>query len=174
MIGGKISNKRSMTSLNVIEHENQPNNKSNVHDSSYLEDQLLYGQTLEFQYLTETGTLNSGQSFGELALMHRNKKYKRAATVLSKGVTHIAVLSKADFQRVYLGQIEKGIDKMIDFLRQFRICQDVSRPALTQLLYYLKEKNYRRRDMLFKEGDPSEGVYFIKDGEFEVSYNKFR
>lgn len=35
--------------------------------------------------------------------------------------------------------------------------------------YYLIEKSLRRRDTIFKEGDISEGIYFIKDGEFEVS-----
>lgn len=42
-------------------------------------------------------TLKAGHGFGELALMHRNKNFKRAASVLSKGVTHVAILKKEDF-----------------------------------------------------------------------------
>jgi CRP-like cAMP-binding protein len=73
----------------------------------------------------------SGHGFGELALMHRTKKYKRAATITCKTLTHVAVLSKEDFQRVYLTQIERSYDKMIDFLLTFRICHDIPRATLT-------------------------------------------
>lgn len=57
---------------------------------------------------------------------------------------------------------------MIDFLLSFRICHDIGRATLTQMSYYLKERHLRWRANIFKEGDPSEGVYFIQDGEFEV------
>lgn len=35
--------------------------------------------------------------------------------------------------------------------------------------FYLKEKSLRRRDILFREGDLSEGIYFVREGDFEVS-----
>jgi hypothetical protein len=41
--------------------------------------------------------LGPGFGFGELALMHKNKSFKRAATVLAQGTTHLAILSKEDF-----------------------------------------------------------------------------
>lgn len=47
-------------------------------------------------------TLGSGHGFGELALMHRGKNFKRAATVTSNSTTHVAILNKIDFQRVCL------------------------------------------------------------------------
>jgi len=53
---------------------------------------------IELQYLTEASVLKQGYGFGELALMHRsNKSFKRAATAISKGETHTAILSKEDF-----------------------------------------------------------------------------
>ena len=33
----------------------------------------------------------------------------------------------------------------------------------------MKEKNLKRRNVLFKEGDLAEGLYLIKEGEFEHS-----
>jgi len=39
---------------------------------------------------------------------------------------------------------------------------------LNKLSYYLKEKQFRRRDIVFKEGEVADNVYFIKEGEFEV------
>ena len=40
---------------------------------------------------------------------------------------------------------------------------------LTKLIYYLKEKTLTRRDVLFREGDPVDGLYFLKEGELEHS-----
>jgi hypothetical protein len=54
-------------------------------------------------------------------------------------------------------------------LKNFRISEGISRVNLTKLSYYLKEKSFRRRDVVYKEGDAADGIYFIKDGEFEVS-----
>lgn len=38
-----------------------------------------------------------------------------------------------------------------------------------KLSYFLKEKHLRRRDVLYQEGDPADGIYFIKEGQLEVS-----
>jgi|LauGreDrversion4_2_1035121.scaffolds.fasta_scaffold544993_2 hypothetical protein len=45
--------------------------------------QQLPNGTFEFLYLEESAWLTPGYGFGELALMHRNKSFKRAATVLA-------------------------------------------------------------------------------------------
>lgn len=58
---------------------------------------------------------------------------------------------------------------MVDFLLQFRLCKDISRAVLNQMSFYLSEKRLRRRDTLFREGDTAEGIYFVKEGDFEVT-----
>jgi CRP-like cAMP-binding protein len=68
-----------------------------------------------------------------------------------------------------LNQTEKRFDRLIAFLQTFRICQGIQRSVLQQLSYYLKEKVVRRRDRGFKEGEQANGMYFIVDGEFEVT-----
>ena len=40
---------------------------------------------------------------------------------------------------------------------------------MVKLSYFLKEKNLRMRDFLYKEGDLVEGIYFIREGEFQIS-----
>ncbi len=47
--------------------------------------------------LTEVKVIEAGSSFGELALLS-NKP--RAATIIAKEDTHLAVLEKKDFQRI--------------------------------------------------------------------------
>jgi hypothetical protein len=86
----------------------------------------------QFQYLSKSLILEGGHGFGELALMNRTKRgTKRAATVTAMSNTHLAVLSKEDFQRVCLSQIEKRFDKILDFLMSFKICEGISKPTLS-------------------------------------------
>lgn len=59
------------------------------------------------------------------------KRFKRAATVTAETLTHLAVLSKEDFQRVCLSQIEKRFDRIIAFLTTFKICEGINRPTLS-------------------------------------------
>jgi len=58
----------------------------------------------EFQFLTTSLTLTSGLGFGELALMGTGSKKpeKRAATVIAKTDSVLAVLDKDDFTKVFL------------------------------------------------------------------------
>ena len=60
-------------------------------------------------------------------------------------------------------------DRKIEFLEQFKIFKGVSEQRILKLSYFLKEKVMRRRDVLFKEGDMVDGLYFVKDGELEIS-----
>lgn len=45
----------------------------------------------------------------------------------------------------------------------------INRNTLVKLTYFLKERNMRRRDILFHENDVADGLFFIKEGEFEIS-----
>jgi CRP-like cAMP-binding protein len=45
----------------------------------------------------------------------------------------------------------------------------LSREVLVGMTFFMKEKRYRRRDTLYKENDIATGIYFIKEGEFEIT-----
>ncbi|TNV85947.1 hypothetical protein FGO68_gene16394 [Halteria grandinella] len=135
---------------------------------------LLTPTLMQLLYLQESMRITSGHAFGELALMHRGKAIKRAATAVSVGQTHIAILGRNDFQRVCLTQLERSSEELIDFLQTFRICQGINRQTLSQLNYYLKQRQYRRGMHLFREGQPSTGIFFIIDGDFEVTKRMVR
>ena len=51
----------------------------------------------------------------------------------------------------------------------FKICHGIAKPVLQQLSFFLKEKSTRWREILYREGDNAAGIYFILDGEFEVT-----
>jgi CRP-like cAMP-binding protein len=130
---------------------------------------LIAPRIVPLQYLVETMVKEAGHGFGELALLHKSNR--RAATAYAaNGPVHIATLSKQDFQRVFQSQVEQSLQRLVDFLITFRICQDINRQTLSKMSYYLKEHQYRRGAELYREGELSTGIFFIKEGDFEVRY----
>ena len=65
--------------------------------------------------------------------------------------------------------MQKKMEAKIDFLSKFRLTKGIPKENLRKLTYYLKEKVLRRRDVLYKQGDIADGLYFIKEGELEHS-----
>lgn len=126
--------------------------------------------TYEFQCLTETMKLDGGFAFGELALMSGTgkKPEKRSATVKAETDVHVAILGKDDFTKVLGQAMNKKLDSKAEFFKNFRLADGISRTNLHKLSYYLKEKFYRRRDIVYKEGDSAEQIFFVKEGEFQV------
>lgn len=114
-------------------------------------------------------TYSEGSGFGELALMSK-KVAKRAATIVCDDDVAVAILHKTAFNKSIKAALERKINLRVEFLKNFRLADGITRNTLVKLTQYLKEKTYRRRDVVYKEGDVSDGVFFIKDGEFEVMF----
>lgn len=65
--------------------------------------------------------------------------------------------------------MQKQLDAKVEFFKGFRISEGISRTNLNKLSQFLKEKQFRRRDVVYKEGDLADIIYFIKEGEFEIT-----
>ena len=58
-------------------------------------------------------------------------------------------------------------DQMVTFLKQFAFFSQLTLNALVKISYHLQLKTFDRSGMtVLKEGDPSEWVALIRDGEF--------
>lgn len=68
-----------------------------------------------------------------------------------------------------MSSMRKKLDLKVEFFKNFRLSEGISRTNLNKLSYFFKEKYYRRRDIMYKEGELADHVYFIKEGEFEIS-----
>ena len=83
--------------------------------------------------------------------------------------THFAVLSKNDFN-IVLGQIEKKkLNEKIQFLKNIPFFSQLTKTSLSKLTYQFKEVSMIKNQTLYKEGDPAENFYIIKNGQFEVT-----
>jgi hypothetical protein len=88
------------------------------------------------------------------------------ATIRCLKDTHFMVITKHDYNRV-IGAIERRAyaDK-INFLKNIPIFSLVTRAFLGKLTYYFETKKCIKGSYLFKEGDPADYVYIVKQGEF--------
>ncbi|CAG9320925.1 unnamed protein product [Blepharisma stoltei] len=115
--------------------------------------------------LLEVAQLHSGMAFGELALI---KNQPRAATIQCISNCFLAVLEKEDYLRI-LGKAEaRKLDHLIDFLQSLPLFRKWNKRSLARLTYYFKPKQYKRKNIVYKQGDHADYVYIVKWGEFEL------
>ncbi len=57
----------------------------------------------------------------------------------------------------------------ITFLRQIDLLRDLEEPQLVALWPRLRERRLRKGEVLFREGDPGEEMFFIRSGAILVS-----
>eukprot|EP00347_Sterkiella_histriomuscorum_P015778 403355716 len=114
----------------------------------------------------EISQLGNGQSFGELALIEQKP---RMASIRCIQNTHFAVISKQDYIKV-LGIIErKKYNERIQFLRQLPYFSQLTKTSLGKLTYQFIDLKTIKNQVLYREGEPAEYVYIVKDGQFEVT-----
>jgi len=107
---------------------------------------------------------NKGDSFGEQALLNSKP---RAATVKCAGPCFFAVMNRSDYEKS-LGKIQKKqMNKLVEFLRGCPHFKSWTRTALVKLSYYFKKKQYRRNNIIYAKGDPTQNIYIVLNGEFE-------
>jgi CRP-like cAMP-binding protein len=114
----------------------------------------------------QVAVLEQGQSFGELAL---TKRQPRAARVVCRDDTHFATIHKKDFKGVLGKLTDQMLNSRVSFLSELPVFSFWSRKALSKLSYYFREIKYLRRQVVFREGDTGNELYFIKEGEFQLN-----
>jgi CRP-like cAMP-binding protein len=120
---------------------------------------------LDFQDFTEIGVLTTGGSFGELALLSEKP---RSATIFVREKSSFLVLNKKDFSKI-LGEIaERHLNLMVRFLQQVSFFKSKSRSFLIKLAYFFTSRKFKKGQFVFREGDPNDGVFFIKEGEIMI------
>eukprot|EP00347_Sterkiella_histriomuscorum_P024025 403332565 len=123
-------------------------------------------QQEESTCFVEVVQLNTGKSFGELALI---KNKPRAATIKCAEDCHLAIMSKADYDKVLSRIEQKNLNKILGFLHQLPFLHNWSKIQLQKLQYCFEQKVLKRGTVLYKEGESCSTIYVIKNGEFEVA-----
>jgi len=119
--------------------------------------------------MVDIARLEGAGSFGELALIDGKPRF---ATAKCTERTHFLVISIDDFKRAQEKIKVNARDKKVDFLKNKVPLFIDSRPNMSTLrkLAYLFETHKCTKDsVIIREGDDSNKVFIIQEGEFIVS-----
>jgi CRP-like cAMP-binding protein len=116
-------------------------------------------------------TLGRGSSFGVLSII--NKK-PRSATVTCEDDTILAEIQYEDYVTI-LKEIENPkINNFIAYMKSFDLFKNLPRSYIERF-YFISEKiSFIKGDVIFKEGNQVDGIYFIKSGIISVNIYLFR
>lgn len=126
----------------------------------HVEDIFVDG-ALRFTYYTN---LKEGYCFGELGLL-RGKP--RSATVVCKEDCHFAVMMAEDYKNIVAVIERKKMYNKFEFFKSFLV-KGIAYDNLAKLAYSFEKKKYSRNEYIFKEGEPGNEVFLIKNGEIQV------
>ena len=93
----------------------------------------------------------------------------RAATIVALKDCYMAVLDRKHFQQS-LAKIEtREKNKKIDFLKNLPIFKQWTKNQMYKMTYFFSEKSYGINHCVFKQDEPSDFIYIIKEGVFEAT-----
>ena len=121
-----------------------------------------------YEIVAKFGT---GDTFGELALEHMNKK--RMATIITSSDCDFAVIDKIEYNELIKDSINKSKDKFYNLIYKYKIFDSISTISFDKKYYnYFRYLKMKKNEILFNEGDPCDNVYFILNGEYELYVDK--
>ncbi|CAD8144631.1 unnamed protein product [Paramecium pentaurelia] len=113
----------------------------------------------------ELTQLHKGQSFGELAL---ENDAPRSASVKALNSTHLAVLEKEDYMIIKKTLSNQQKQMYFEEFAKLSIFSDWKFTNIKGLFDNVKFHQYGLNHQIYKEGDQSNQVYFIQQGELKV------
>jgi cAMP-dependent protein kinase regulator len=128
----------------------------------------------------KVATIESGGSFGELALMYNAP---RAATVISiDGASTLWALDRVTFRRILMDSTFQRRRLYEDFLEGVPLLSSLTTYERSKIADALETQKYPPGSTIIKEGDAGEAFYLLESGEAEAfksgtekpvkSYNK--
>ena len=134
---------------NIIKDDYEPEGMNKVYNFYYEE-------------LEEIGTFSEGYSFGESTL---TKKTNREVVIKAVTDCKLLYLNKFDYNRILKTPDEKALEKKADkFIKNFPIFKDWKMEQLVKLFNYFINEIHYKDDLIYKQNDPNEYLYFLEDG----------
>jgi CRP-like cAMP-binding protein len=116
-------------------------------------------------------SMSQGQKFGDHALLpHVNH---RTATVITSEDTVFAVLNKEEFNKCVAEVHEKSKQTTIQFFLNNPLFKGMEKNNFQRNYFnFFVLQKFIRGDFIFKEGDIGHHIYFLRKGQYEVSFFK--
>jgi cAMP-dependent protein kinase regulator len=113
----------------------------------------------------KVGTVGSGGSFGELALMYNAP---RAATVMSNEPSTLWALDRVTFRRILMDSAFQRRRLYEGFLEEVPLLSSLTPYERSKIADALETRKYPPGTTIIQEGDVGESFYILESGEAEV------
>ncbi|CAF2750866.1 unnamed protein product [Rotaria sp. Silwood2] len=128
---------------------------------SHVEDSK--GQAIKIGEYNQTG------SFGELALMYNQP---RSATVIATSDGILWVMGRQTFRKLVLKHAFRKRQMYENFLRDLDILQSLTDYERSNVADALIPIDYYQNDIIIKQGDKGDRMFFIEDGQCDIYRNE--
>jgi len=91
------------------------------------------------------------------------------ATIRCLEESHFITLSREDYAAALIEIENKKKAAQVNFVKNIPIFSKLTRTFLTRLSHFFKPLNCTKDYFLYREGDPADRVFIVKEGEFVVS-----
>ncbi|XP_014243892.1 cAMP-dependent protein kinase type II regulatory subunit-like isoform X2 [Cimex lectularius] len=107
-------------------------------------------------------------SFGELALLY---SIPRSASVKAETEGLLWALDSKTFRRIIIKAAHKNRKAYLDMIKNVKILSHLTEKERMSLADNLVQKVYKDGEVILKEGDEANGMYFVIDGHVSISKN---
>ncbi|CAK6962310.1 cGMP-dependent protein kinase 1 [Scomber scombrus] len=113
-------------------------------------------------------TLNSGDVFGELAILYN---CKRTATVKAMTNVRLWCMERQTYRTIITNKSKKKREQLMGFLKTSRTLKDLNDAQLSKIIDSMDEVKYQDKDVIVREGSEGNTFYIILKGEVLVTKN---
>lgn len=78
-------------------------------------------------------------------------------------------LTKESFDVILGAYHENILQRKLNFIKSYNFFRSMPNSKLLALIHFMKIVNYRNKNIVYTEKDPSRFLYFIREGEVEIS-----
>ncbi|KAJ3330414.1 hypothetical protein HDU76_005739 [Blyttiomyces sp. JEL0837] len=110
-------------------------------------------------------TLEAGDSFGELALLHN---VKRSASIVTKVETELLWVNKEDFLDVLKQEELRDLEEKQQFLSSIPFFAEMSPQAIKHIALTSQSREVLPNNVLFAEGDVTGFIYLLREGSCRI------
>lgn len=103
--------------------------------------------------------------FGELALI---ANMPRAAGVVCREDTHLAVLDRSDYSRILAKEHDQQLRSKVELLQRHPIFARWTKGALQRLSYFFKLRHFKRKQTVFASSAFATEMFIVKSGDFQL------
>jgi len=123
------------------------------------------GQSAEAAAAASIGTIQSGGSFGELALLYFAA---RAATITANEDAVVWVTSRQQFKEVVLKANQKETEQNIKHLGHCEVFTSLKTNEIKELAQAMHEMTFSKDETIFEQGEKGNRLYLLVEGEAAV------